>query len=1583
MRDRFAVAKVGFVMNDPFTAITAPGLFTTANWTAAAAQPNGSMVQLQDLLTPSGKLLASGTEQTLFGGTISATITSTPHEWVADANGLFHTPTDLSQEWATYYQEAIAGQALTPLQHLEASAQAVFLNTKLNTLDPATQERDREDVQREFDAISVAMDRAGLANVKQLTVNDYLAISYQIRADPTLQELAIQGHGLNSQPSAKYDGYTQDFQNNVDTTTLFVGGGLDNNQNALTDFFDDVVISHEPFVTVPEWGGLEQLNQNANNEDLVATATGGFNDAMFNRVYTASDFSQKPGTKSSTVATPPTSAVSYGPTQMLGFYNTPVDRTITISNADLGAGISHTWQANGAGLYVLTGATNLASEWMADYQTLSYGTAAQKAALTDVQRLEGNIEGIFVNTGLHSLSAAQLATDRMDIQRQLDALSAAMVTAGVGPQAQFTATSYRATSLVLQGTADLDELALQGHGLANTGLARYAGYVNDIQWASQSLTDTHSVYVGSGFDSGAKAVTTLLNDLTLEPFAQAAQNGVLYQLDHDGGTGQTLAATIDGVNAAMTSLQYGAAAFAVPGANLTTIGGTSLPATVTFSNALLGAGVAHVWTLDTTGLYVTTANLATEWTQYHSAMIAGKGATLTAIQRWEGNAEAVLEAVNLTGTSAANFRMDVQRVIDATSQAMTTLSLGSAPLSSAGYVALSNAIQDTPLLNEFAQQGEGLNSPPKGKYYGFVNQFQYNAGLLFVGGGSDNAKPAVTTFATDFIVGYLANATYWSSGTLRQLNQNNTDVGTVAQVAANLNQTLFDQVYVANDFAKTGTTVGTVQTIPGAVPGVGTNPVAGAGQIVTATGAVISNQLTGLAHTWTTDAKGIFQTTTDLTLEWYNAYQQALTNPAGMTWLQHAEANAEALFEATGINRQSEARQSQYRADIQREIDAIWAAMGTAGLQAKTALTTQDFVTLGDTLRASPVLLELATQGRGLAGGWNTAESGYQNDFRWVSSNYLFSAGLPDDGSRAIATALNDLVGGDLIFGTAVVNGVPLERGAGTDLDQTLSAAVATFDAGYNLVLTPANVFVPGGVAVPAVAAPAANGTAQDGTVLPASVTANGHTWTVDAAGLYHTGNLEIEWRSLYYELMTTGGASMTAWQRLEANAEAVFQNTDVKYQSEAQIQLDREDVQRVIDAEAAAAVAAGVDVSKPLTMAGAIAIQNVLHGTSVADETLGELALEGTGQGNNNSATGGSARYNGYASDFRYSAGNSQYFVGGGVDNGKYALATFVGDVLINDLAFGTTLQNGQLYALDSNGNLANTLQYQTSALNNLMYRQILVASDFSSNAKATGAVVLMANAPTSITAKPLPTTANAPDRMVTAQGLVIATTQTLNGHTWIAGSDGLFHTGDLSAEWLSLYTQAQAGAKLTTGQMLEANAEAVFLNTAIATWDSKPGGAARTQSAREDVQRVIDALVTAEKLDGIAATTPFTANMVEILDKTMATKPVLNEFVLQGYGAAGAAQGTRYAGIAGDVYGADWSTKYIGGGFDNGAGATREFLRDAVLADVGMPVFVTWNGVVSAATTNQWQNLPLSQSATQLNLYGGSKVLTKASFG
>lgn len=1572
-------------MNNPFTAISGGGLFTMDNWAAAAAAPNGSMAQLQDLLTPMGALAAQGTETTLYGSTISSTILSTPHMWVAGADGRFHTPTDLAQEWARYYQMAQAGQALTPIQHLEASAEAVFLNTKINTLDAATQERDREDTQREYDTISVAMDRLGLSNVTQLTVADYLNISSVIRNDPVLQELGIQGHGLNSPPSSKYNGYTNDFQHNVDTTTLYIGPGIDTNQNALTDFFDDEVITHEPYPTVPEWGGLEQLNQNANNEDWVSDSVSQMNDAMFNMVFTAADFSQSPGTAPDTSPAPPaTPTPSYGPTQMLGFYNTPVDRMITIANADLGAGVSHTWLADGSGRYIYVGPKSLAAEWQSYYTILTSGTAAQQAALTNIQRLEGNIEGIFLNTALVGQSVAQINSDRFDIQRQIDALSAAMAASGVGPQDQFNALSYHLTSLALQANADWQELALQGHGLNGTGLVRYTGYAGDMQNVSQSQTDNYTLYVGPGFDSGQKAATVLLNDLLLQVFPQEMQNGVFYQLNEDGGSGLTVTAAVDGLNAAMGSLQYGPSAFAKPVSPTTTIGGITLPASTTFANAQLGSGVSHLWTQDSTGKYVTTVDLGKEWTGYYAQMTAGKGASLTAVQRWEGNAEAVLEAAGLTGTDAANFRIDVQQVIDAASQAMTTLGIGTNPLSVADYAALSNTIQSTPLLDEFVMQGEGVAYPPAGKYLGFVNQVEngHDGGVYFVGGGADNATKVISTFATDFIVGYFANPVYSRSGTLYQQGIDWQTAGTVTQMATNLNQTLFGQVYMSGDFSKVSTTKGAVITITANSPALGATPVAGSGQIVTAEGAVISGTISGLPHSWVADANGEFQTTTDLMLEWHNLYQQALTNPAGMNWEQRAEANAEALFEAAGITTLGEYEQRTDRSDIQREIDAIWGAMGTAGLQGKTSLTTQDFVTLSNTLRASPSLLELATQGRGLSGAWNTRESGYENDIRNTNDRYLVNAGLPDDGKSAIGRVLNDLIGGDLVFGVTVSNRVPYMHSTDDDTGQTLSAALATFNAGYTKVLTAANVFVPGGVSTPQVAAPLANATSLDGKVLPGTITANGHVWTVDANGLYVTGNLSLEWHTLYQQLLSTGGAGMNAWQRLEANAEAVFENTDISWGDLAYMQKARMDVQRVIDAEAQAAADAGVNVNQPLSVTGALQIEAMLRGPTLQSETLGELALQGTGV-QNNPGNNGPVKYNGYDADLRWNAGNSKYFVGGGMDNGKLALASFLDDVVLNDLSYGTVIQNGTYYALNNAGNVGNSLQYQVTALNNVMFRQIFVASDFSRSATAVGEVRTTVNNPAGISANLPTTTTTKANSIVTAQGLAIASTQVLNGHTWIAGSDGLFHTGDLSAEWQSLYKQAQAGVKLNQLQMLEANAEAVFENTAIAGWASKPGGAGQLQAAREDVQRIIDAMAQAETYAGIAPNSVLTATMVQRLDRAMAGSTTLNEFVLQGYGTQGAKQGSRYYGLLGDVAGADWSTKYVGPGYDNGSGAVREFLRDAVLGDIGMPVFVASDGSVSAETSTQWQSITLAQAATQLNLYGGTTVLTKASFG
>ena len=170
-------------------------------------------------------------------GPVSTTITVNGHVWTADATGLFHTDTDLAAEWKGYYQKMLSGHAgdLTPIQRLEGNAEAVFENTSLRTLSAVDQERDREDVQRELDAMAGAMqsDQAnyGIDPTNTLTEQTYLTLEKTLQSNATLLELAMQGHGLNNPPSSRYAGYTNDFQNNVDNCTLYVGGGLNDGRN--------------------------------------------------------------------------------------------------------------------------------------------------------------------------------------------------------------------------------------------------------------------------------------------------------------------------------------------------------------------------------------------------------------------------------------------------------------------------------------------------------------------------------------------------------------------------------------------------------------------------------------------------------------------------------------------------------------------------------------------------------------------------------------------------------------------------------------------------------------------------------------------------------------------------------------------------------------------------------------------------------------------------------------------------------------------------------------------------------------------------------------------------------------------------------------------------------------------------------------------------------------------------------------------------------------------------------------------------------------------------------------------------------
>ena len=526
---------------------------------------------------------ASSTITTIFGATISGTIDGTSsltpmaHTWVADASGLYQTQTDLALEWQGYYKAMLAGGAaaagLTDIQRLEGNAEAVFENTGLKNLSAATQQQDREDVQREFDAISAAMTLDGISDTQPLTEQSYLQISQTIQGNATLEELAMQGHGLNNSGISRYSGYSNDFQNNVDNTTYFVGGGaLNNNGKAIADFFDDNGLSHICFAVIEQNGQLVQLNQNGAAENTLNQAIIALNDSMYYRVYTSADFSTHKATAATNKASNATFYTQQDATLLAALEKqeaapAPAGDVKTLFGADIantmtfndGNGIIHVWTANAQGLFVTT--TNLAAEWHKAYVDL---VTTGGADLTAEQRLEANAEAVFENTGLKNLSAAQQQLDREDAQREFDAEFAAMKQARINPNATITPASYLLIEHTLQSNAALEELAIQGHGLNDPPSSKYSGYTNDFQ----NNVDDKTLFEGGGLDNGQSAVRDFFDDavMTHTPFPVVVINGKLVQLNQNGGREQTLAVDAAAMNRTIHLAAYDAADFKHPAA---------------------------------------------------------------------------------------------------------------------------------------------------------------------------------------------------------------------------------------------------------------------------------------------------------------------------------------------------------------------------------------------------------------------------------------------------------------------------------------------------------------------------------------------------------------------------------------------------------------------------------------------------------------------------------------------------------------------------------------------------------------------------------------------------------------------------------------------------------------------------------------------------------------------------------------------------------------------------------------------------------------------------------------------------------
>lgn len=490
----------------------------------------------------------------LYGASQPGTITVNNHSWVADQTGLYElvdpnhpgTLLDLKAEWSADYTRMLANDpTLTGIQRLEGNAEQVFENTGLNKLSATIQERDREDLQREYDAMAGALIQANLSSIAPLSVPDYLTMEHTLQGNSTLEELAVQGHGLNHEPNERYDGYTNDIQNNVDNTTLYVGPGLDHNQKAIADFLDDVVLGHAPFPTVFINGQLEQLNQNGAAEDRSSVAVEAFNQAAFHLVLTSADFSKTAST--TTPATLPTLTPA-DPTPSTGFQTdydgglVPTTLSVTIPGTTTSA-LLHSWTADANGLFHTS--TDLQTEWR-NYYTI----ALAGGTLTAWQRMEANAEAVFENTGLSNQSKANQIRDREDIQRQIDAEWAAMQINhelySTSLSADFTQTTYLQLEHTLQSNDQLEELALQGHGLNKPPSSRYRGYTNDIQ----NVVDNKTKFIGGGLDNGQKAIADFMDDVILGHLAFPAVfiNGHLTQLNQNGARENTIHQAIHGLN---------------------------------------------------------------------------------------------------------------------------------------------------------------------------------------------------------------------------------------------------------------------------------------------------------------------------------------------------------------------------------------------------------------------------------------------------------------------------------------------------------------------------------------------------------------------------------------------------------------------------------------------------------------------------------------------------------------------------------------------------------------------------------------------------------------------------------------------------------------------------------------------------------------------------------------------------------------------------------------------------------------------------------------------------------------------------
>ena len=227
-------------------------------------------------------------------------------------------------------------------------------------------------------------------------------------------------------------------------------------------------------------------------------------------------------------------------------------------------------------------------------------------------------------------------------------------------------------------------------------------------------------------------------------------------------------------------------------------------------------------------------------------------------------------------------------------------------------------------------------------------------------------------------------------------------------------------------------------------------------------GSIIPGTISGsTAHTWVADANGTFQTTTDLGAEWKADYASMLAGHADtLTTLQRMEGNAEAVVENTGAAKLSATNVAAFRADTQREYDAIDAAMqmnqATLGISASAQFTTNTYLRMEQTLQGNEQLKELGYQGHGVNNSPAIRYDGFTIDFqnRTDNSTYYVGGG-PGNGAKAIVSFFDDDVLTHAPFPTVSHNGQLQQLNQNGNIENPISdAVVAANNAAFIRVLT-------------------------------------------------------------------------------------------------------------------------------------------------------------------------------------------------------------------------------------------------------------------------------------------------------------------------------------------------------------------------------------------------------------------------------------------------------------------------------------------------------------------------------------------------